>query len=187
MKTAGIELASGTLRVVVLEGTAASHRVALAEEVPLGESPEAVTARRRVLTSVPSQALTVWLSVPDQFLREIRLPFASVAQVPEVLPFEAEAPLPRPVEEMVLSWLPIRLQRQVRAYLAAAAHEVVRQARPAEADGVELDSVTADWCALEETWRPAQGRRTGRDRGGRTRIAGWTKAQAFSIFPIGVR
>lgn len=168
MKATGFDIDGASLRVVTLEGTARSSRVVHAQEAswPPDASgngaghpdltPDAVGG----LSRRPLQEETVaGIGAHALFLREVSLPYVSPNQIPEVLPFEVEAFLPCPAEEIVLSWLPLEGPPQegpgARNAVLAVAIEKERLSKVLGAlakGGVDPVSLSADLFALPEAW-----------------------------------
>ncbi len=158
MKATGLDVDGAGLRVVTLDGAAHAARVATAAEAPradLAGLPRPALAEE-VVAGIGARAL---------FLREVSLPFVQESQIPEVLPFEVEAFLPCPAEEISLAWLPMEPARAPDAegngsrgtVLAVA----VRKDRLRDIlaslgeGGVDPVSLSADLFALPEAWPDA--------------------------------
>lgn len=155
MKATGLDVDGAGLRVVTLEGTEHDARVSCAAE-----------AARADLSGLPRQALEVetvaGIGAHELFLREVSLPFVPEGQIPEILPFEVEAFLPCPAEEISLAWLPMTSARAAGADGDGARSTVlavaVRKDRLKEilaslqAGGVDPVSLSADLFALPEAW-----------------------------------
>lgn len=167
MKAAGLDVDGANLRAVVLEGTSRSARVVHAQEAPGpagapgdGDSRVVTAEALAPLRKALQEETVAGINAQALFLREVSLPFVPENQIPEVLPFEVEAFLPCPAEEIVLSWLPLEAPAGAETSVArnavlAVAIQKARLAGLLETlgrAGVDPVSLTADLFALPEAW-----------------------------------
>lgn len=191
MKAAGLHVASRVFRIVTLEKTGRGLRVLAVREVPRAEGPPSfprVEASAEVVAGVAGRQM---------YIREVSLPFVAPAQIAEVLPYEVEAFLPQPAEEIVLSWLPAAAGRGngkeegPRVLAAAVPRETLKGLLADLADGgVDPVSVTGDLFALPDAWEapPPDGRALFVDADVReTAVLGWEggTARFAHVLPFG--